>query len=85
MLLEDDTGQMRTVAIDRLSKADQEFLAVAGGGEGPTGDAGGLADPMTGVAWYTTVDAALAEAKRSDRPIFFMAAATQCSAVPGVF
>lgn len=39
----------------------------------------------SGVAWYTTWDTALAEAKRSQRPIFFMSAAAQCSSVSGVF
>ena len=38
-----------------------------------------------GVVWYTTWDTALAEAKRSQRPIFFMAAAAQCSGISGVF
>ena len=37
------------------------------------------------VAWYTTWDTALEEAKRSQRPIFFMAAAAQCNGVSGVF
>lgn len=38
-----------------------------------------------GVAWYSTWDTAVAEAKRSNRPIFFMSAAAQCSGVSGVF
>lgn len=38
-----------------------------------------------GVAWYTTWETGVAEAKRSNRPIFFMSAATTCSGVPGVF
>ena len=38
-----------------------------------------------GVAWYTTWDTALTEAQRSNRPIFFMSAAAQCSGVSGVF
>ena len=38
-----------------------------------------------GVAWYTTWETGLAEAKRSNRPIFFMSAATTCSGVSGVF
>jgi hypothetical protein len=38
-----------------------------------------------GVVWYTTWDTALAEAKRSQRPIFFMAAAAQCDGISGVF
>ena len=43
----------------------------------PIGDAG--------IVWYTTWDTALAEAKRSNRPIFFMAAAATCSGISGVF
>lgn len=38
-----------------------------------------------GVVWYTTWDTALAEAKRSGRAIFFMAAAAQCNGISGVF
>ncbi|MFK7909229.1 MAG: hypothetical protein AB8F34_01365 [Akkermansiaceae bacterium] len=38
-----------------------------------------------GIVWYTTWDTALAEAKRSQRPIFFMAAAAQCDGISGVF
>ena len=43
----------------------------------PVGDAG--------VAWYTTWDTALTEAKRTNRPIFFMAAAATCGGASGVF
>lgn len=38
-----------------------------------------------GIAWYTTWDTALAEAQRSNRPLFFMAAAATCDGIPGVF
>ena len=38
-----------------------------------------------GVMWYTTWDTAKQEAKRSNRPIFFMAAAATCSGISGVF
>ena len=39
-----------------------------------------------GVAWYTTWETGLAEATRSNRPIFFMSAATSCAGgVSGVF
>ncbi|MDF2374979.1 MAG: hypothetical protein P1U81_01980 [Verrucomicrobiales bacterium] len=38
-----------------------------------------------GIMWYTTWDTALEEAQRSNRPIFFMAAAATCSGIPGVF
>lgn len=48
-----------------------------GASEQPIGDAG--------VAWYTTWDTAKEEAKRSNRPIFFFAAAAQCGSVSGTF
>ncbi|MEM9379514.1 MAG: hypothetical protein AAGB93_06135 [Planctomycetota bacterium] len=38
-----------------------------------------------GIAWFGTWDAALAEAKRTRRPILFMSAAPQCQGVPGVW
>ncbi len=38
-----------------------------------------------GVVWYSTWDTAIAEAKRSNRPIFFMAAAHQCGNISGTF
>lgn len=38
-----------------------------------------------GIAWYTTWETAEAEAARSGRPIMFVAAATQCGGVSGVF
>jgi hypothetical protein len=38
-----------------------------------------------GVVWYARWDTAVAEAKRSNRPIFFMAAACQKGSVSGVF
>lgn len=38
-----------------------------------------------GIAWYTTWETAQAEAERSGRPIMFVAAATQCRGVSGVF
>ena len=38
-----------------------------------------------GIAWYPKLEDGLAEAKRTNRPIFFMAVASQCNGVPGVF
>lgn len=38
-----------------------------------------------GIAWYTTWETGLKEATRSNRPIFFMSAATTCSGISGVF
>jgi hypothetical protein len=42
-----------------------------------------LSEP--GIAWYGRLDLAKKEAERSNRPILFMAAASQCGGVPGVF
>lgn len=61
---------------NRNSQAAIGVLSVPGNPQA-VGDAG--------VAWYTTWDTGLAEAKRSNRPIFFMSAATTCSGVSGVF
>ena len=38
-----------------------------------------------GIVWYTTWESAKAEAARSQRPIFFMAAAATCDGISGVF
>ena len=38
-----------------------------------------------GIAWYPKLEDGLAEAKRTNRPILFMAVASQCNGVPGVF
>ena len=35
------------------------------------------------LAWYGTLDSALAEAKRTERPIFLVAARPECRGVPG--
>ena len=61
-------------------------VAMSQGGPRP-GDLGASPQPVgdAGVAWYTTWETATAEAKRSNRPIFFMAAAATCSGISGVF
>lgn len=38
-----------------------------------------------GIVWYPILADGIREAQRSNRPIFFMAAASQCNGVPGVF
>jgi hypothetical protein len=56
--------------------------------QGPRpGDLGasGLDLGEPGIAWYTTWETAEAEAKRSGRAIMFVAAATQCQGISGVF
>lgn len=35
------------------------------------------------LAWYGTLDSAMAEAKRTERPIFLVAARPECRGVPG--
>lgn len=42
-----------------------------------------LGDP--GIAWYPELAQGLAEAERSNKPILFMAVASQCGGVSGVF
>lgn len=66
------------------------FVCVADAQSGKRGGATAVPDnPQSvgdaGIAWYTTWETGLAEAKRSNRPIFFMSAATTCSGIPGVF
>ena len=38
-----------------------------------------------GIAWYPKLEDGLAEAERRNRPILFMAVASQCNSIPGVF
>ena len=37
------------------------------------------------IAWYSTLDTGLAEAKRSNRPILLVSAAPQCTGVSGIW
>jgi hypothetical protein len=64
------------------------FSANVGHAQGPRPDdlgASNLDVGEPGIAWYTTWETAEAEAKRSGRAIMFVAAATQCHGVSGVF
>ena len=60
-----------------------------GGPPNPARDPSSTVSPQapgeSGIAWYSTWEVAQKEAIRSNRPIFFMAAASQCGGVPGVF
>ena len=60
--------------------------AMAQGGPRPN-DLGASPQPVgePGPVWYTTWETALEEAQRSNRPMFFMAAAATCSGISGVF
>lgn len=76
------------VRLTGLMAASIFLFAGCAGGQGPRpDDLGssnlGLGEP--GIAWYTTWETALAEAERSGRPIMFVAAATQCHGISGVF
>lgn len=53
--------------------------------EGPVLGSGQTAKQRTAVAWYGTWKGALAEAQRSGRPIFLIAAAPQCHGISGVW
>lgn len=52
--------------------------------KGPVGDSQ-IEIGKEGVVWYATWDLAVEEATRSNRPIFFMAAACQKGSVSGIF
>ena len=59
-----------------------------GGGGGPRpGDLGESEAELgsSGIAWYPILEDGLAEAKRTNKPIFFMAVASQCGGISGVF
>ena len=61
-------------------------IACGQGGPRPTDlGASDLDLGKPGINWYTTWETAQAEARRSGRPIMFVAAATQCRGVSGVF
>ncbi|MEM6572194.1 MAG: hypothetical protein AAF957_27515 [Planctomycetota bacterium] len=57
------------------------------GERAPTADDIGVrVEPESaGIAWFGTLDGALAEAKRTGRPILLMSAAPACREVPGVW
>ena len=77
-------GMMKILMI--LPMAVLMCFPVDARGPRPT-EIGASKQPMgsPGVVWYTTWETALAEAERSQRPIFFMAAAAQCNGISGVF
>ena len=67
-----------------------------GRGQRPGGQRGGGPRPeelaeseaelgSAGIAWYPILKDGLAEAKRTNKPILFMAVASQCGGISGVF
>ena len=75
---EEQRGGLRAGRAERGSRG--------GGGPRPN-DLGesGLGLGEAAIVWYPRLEDGLAEAKRTNRPIIFMAAASQCGGVPGVF
>lgn len=74
--------------VGSLAQAQGDKSKGKRGGGATLGDVGKNPQDIgeAGVAWYTTWETGLAEAKRSNRPIFFMSAATSCAGgVSGVF
>jgi len=80
-------GRKVVLPITRLSPDDQAWVRSKAGVPARGGVAAlpEGADDFSGLHLYATWDVAEAEAKRSNRPIFFLMAATQCNGVPGVF
>ncbi len=71
------------LALAAPSDAQERGGSRRGEGRGPLE----VHEPPTGagIAWFGTWEAALAEAKRTGRPILFQSAAPQCQNVPGVW
>lgn len=70
-------GPDRQSGKQKREKPAQRVDGIGGENPLPIGD--------SGVAWYTTWATGAAEARRSNRPIFFMSAATTCGGVSGIF
>ena len=51
----------------------------------PAQDDGPADGVVAKIAWYSTLESGLAEAKRSQRPILLISAAPQCLGVPGTW
>lgn len=79
---------MSSPRLPLIAAASLAALTITSSAQGPRpNDLGASPQAVgaSGLAWYTTWDTALAEAKRSNRPIFFMAAAATCGGISGVF
>ena len=73
------------LSVGLLVLAASDADAQRSGKGGAIGQSNPLPIGASGVAWYTTWETGLAEARRSNRPILFMSAATTCRGVSGVF
>ncbi len=81
---------------DRRGGPRSENRKPGGRGEGEKGRRSGGPRPTdlgesdaelgaAGIAWYPILEDGLAEAKRTNKPILFMAVASQCNGISGVF
>ncbi|MEM1297615.1 MAG: hypothetical protein AAGH89_19765 [Verrucomicrobiota bacterium] len=74
------------LALLGLAFAQAQGPRPGGGGPRPTDlGAADLDLGESGIDWYTTWETAEAEAQRTNKPIMFVAAATQCNGISGVF
>ena len=73
---------------ERPPRGERPSRGERSGGGGPRPTDLGESDAelgSAGIAWYPILEDGLAEAKRSNKPIFFMAVASQCGGISGVF
>ena len=75
----------KTIALALGLAAVGGFAAYTSGGPKPDVIYENVEAAPARIAWYATLDSALAEAKRSQRPILFTSAAPACTGVPGVW
>lgn len=69
-----------------LASAQRERPDGPGGGPRPEQLGENPADlGSAGVVWYPILKDGLAEARRSNKPVLFMAVASQCGGISGVF
>ena len=85
MILRTWTRQLATTLAMALAMAASADIGYSQGPRPSDLGASNLDLGEPGIAWYTTWESGREEAKRSGRPIMFVAAATQCNGIPGVF
>ena len=75
----------KTVALVVCLAAIGSYAAFGRSGPRPNEIYEEVAEAPARIAWYATLESALAEAERSQRPILFTSAAPACTGVPGVW
>ena len=77
--------KLKIIALAVCVAAIGGFAAFAFSGERPDAVYENVEAAPARIAYYATLESALAEAKRSQRPILFTSAAPNCTGVPGVW